>query len=119
MPSDAEWETLINFLGGEYIAGAKLKEIGNTHWSAENINATNSSGFTALPGGKYYVDMYSGQENDFVGMGLQAFFWTTTEHTVEWDHDFARIYYLYDDEDEVNSYSHSKKHGLSVRCLKD
>ncbi|MBK8484992.1 MAG: fibrobacter succinogenes major paralogous domain-containing protein [Saprospiraceae bacterium] len=51
IPSYDEWLTLANCLGGETIAGDALKETGTRHWNAPNAGATNSSGFTALPGG--------------------------------------------------------------------
>lgn len=50
VPDNDEWFTLISFLGGEYLAGLKLKEAGTDHWIGINIG-TNESGFTALPGG--------------------------------------------------------------------
>jgi len=49
--SDAEWQTLSIFLGGDAIAGGKMKETGTTHWYSPNTGATNESGFSALPGG--------------------------------------------------------------------
>jgi len=52
VPTDAEWTTLTDYLGGEDIAGAKLKETGITHWNRPNeLETTNETGFTALPGG--------------------------------------------------------------------
>ncbi len=51
IPNDAEWTTLINFLGGENVAGGKVKESGTAHWASPNTGATNETGFTGLPGG--------------------------------------------------------------------
>jgi len=67
VPTDAEWTTLTDFLGGEEIAGGKLKEAGTEHWGVPNTDATNESGFTALPGGyrsnggQYYSIEWSGR----------------------------------------------------------
>jgi uncharacterized protein (TIGR02145 family) len=54
VPSNAEWDTLITYLGGEVVAGGKLKEIGLIHWDDPNM-ADNSSGFNALGGGHRIV----------------------------------------------------------------
>jgi len=54
IPSIAEWTTLTNCLGGNAIAGGKMKETGISHWNSPNTDATNSSGFTGLPGGIRY-----------------------------------------------------------------
>jgi uncharacterized protein (TIGR02145 family) len=51
IPSDAEWTTLTTTLGGSAVAGGELKEVGLTHWNSPNTGATNSSGWTGLPGG--------------------------------------------------------------------
>jgi uncharacterized protein (TIGR02145 family) len=51
IPTDAEWTTLTTFLGGESVAGGKMKEAGFAHWYSPNTGATNESGFTGLPGG--------------------------------------------------------------------
>ena len=51
IPTLADFNTLIAFLGGTALAGGPLKEIGLTHWASPNTGATNSTGFTGLPGG--------------------------------------------------------------------
>jgi uncharacterized protein (TIGR02145 family) len=51
VPSDEEWITLRTYLGGEELAGGKMKESGISHWQSPNAGATNQSGFTAIPGG--------------------------------------------------------------------
>ena len=50
IPSDAEWTTLTDYLGGETVAGGKLKETGTAHWTTPNSGATNAFGFKGLPG---------------------------------------------------------------------
>jgi uncharacterized protein (TIGR02145 family) len=52
IPTDADLTILTTFLGGETVAGSKLKETGTTHWSLPNTGATNETGFTALPAGE-------------------------------------------------------------------
>ena len=51
IPTEKEWQILLNYLGGSQIAGGKVKETGTSHWKAPNTGATNETGFTALPGG--------------------------------------------------------------------
>ena len=72
VPTDAEWLTLINFLGGESAAGGKMKSTGTTYWRAPNRGATNESGFTALPGG------VREQNEGFRQIGVNTVFWSAT-----------------------------------------
>jgi uncharacterized protein (TIGR02145 family) len=74
VPTDAEWTALVTFLGGESVAQGKLKEAGTTHWNGPNSDATNESGFTALPGGNRFGD------KGFIGLGDFTHWWTSTEH---------------------------------------
>lgn len=69
-PSMDEWTVLANYLGGADIAGGKMKEAGLEHWIAPNRGATNSSGFTGLPGGA--------RGDDFSSLGDGGVFWSTT-----------------------------------------
>ena len=109
VPSDAEWTTLINYLGGEAIAGGILKEIGLTHWISPNTSATNETGFTALPGGSRDYDGTFGQ------LGSYAHWWSYTVSDISkaWNR-----YLIYNNSAayRVDYYKHS---GFSVRCIKD
>ena len=109
VPSDAEWTTLITYLGGASVAGGKLKETGTTHWESPNTGATNETGFSALPGGTRYDD------RTFGGIGYYGYWWSSTEYGTDdaWGRDV--IYVV----SGINRWSYGKTVGLSVRCLKD
>lgn len=75
VPSDEEWTTLATYLGGASVAGGKLKETDTTHWKSPNTEATNESGFTALPGG------YRNQVGAFFNLVYQGRWWSATEYS--------------------------------------
>ena len=61
LPTDAEWTMLTNYLGGLFVAGGKMKSTSDL-WGSVNVEATNSSGFSGIPGGKRITNGgYSGQ----------------------------------------------------------
>lgn len=108
LPSDTEWTTLTSFLD-EAVAGGKMKETGTDHWLSPNTGATNSSGFTALPGG--YRD-YTGV---FGYLNYWARFWSATAYspTGAW-------YRSLDNYNEyVDRFYDNKTAGNSVRCVKN
>lgn len=107
VPSDGEWTTLINFLGGVSVAGGKMKS--TTLWNSPNTGATNSSGFTGLPGGFRYND------GTFTRIGYFGFWWSSSElHTaVAWDR------YLFYNDGGADRNGSPKDCGFSVRCLRD
>jgi uncharacterized protein (TIGR02145 family) len=109
VPSNAEWTSLTNYLGGSSIAGGKLKETGTTHWNSPNIGATNESGFTALPGGDR-LDF-----GTFFNVGLAGIWWTSTEcdATNVW------YYHLYYGNSEIGYNGYFKALGFSMRCLRN
>jgi uncharacterized protein (TIGR02145 family) len=111
IPSDAEWITLSNCLGGELSAGSKMKEIGTTHWISPNADATNSSGFTALPAG---CNMNNGV---FTYLGSQAFFWSSTEYFSATSK--AKSRYLSSFLHELVNDQVEKYQAYSIRCVKD
>jgi uncharacterized protein (TIGR02145 family) len=108
MPSDAEWDILINYSGGAN-AGDKLKENGTKHWSSPNTGATNETGFTALPSGMRY------NNGTFTEFGSNGNWWSTTEHNLTDADGFGTE----NDYDLAYSFSKSKSNAYAVRCLKD
>jgi uncharacterized protein (TIGR02145 family) len=107
VPYDTEWTTLIDYLGGESIAGGKLKETSTAHWFTPNAGATNESGFNALPGGSNF-------DGGFQGIGDYGFWWS---FTIIANNNMGRS--MYYSAALVYRNSYSKNFGFSVRCLKD
>lgn len=110
VPTDSEWTQLTTYLGGENVAGGKMKETGTIHWTAPNAGATNESGFTGLPGG--YRGYVSGS---FSQVGNFAHWWSTT--TGDSSNAWGRgLFYL----DAIVNHSISiKKNGFCIRCIKN
>ncbi|MCK4699990.1 MAG: fibrobacter succinogenes major paralogous domain-containing protein [Bacteroidales bacterium] len=107
VPTDAEWSTLIDYLGGESVAGGKLKETGTIYWNSPNTGATNETGFKALPGGLRSVAFYD--------IGYYGRWWSATEQ----DAASAWIRVLANGNGIVFSSNNGKSAGFSVRCLRD
>jgi uncharacterized protein (TIGR02145 family) len=109
IPTDAEWTQLTDCLGGEAVAGGKMKSVGTTLWLPHNTDATNSSGFTGLPGG------YRGTNGSFDSIGSNGGWWSSSESVTAgaW---FRGLSYGYGGayRDSAN-----KTVGFSVRCLRD
>ncbi len=107
--SDAEFQTLVDYLGGDAVAGWKMKETGTAHWLPPN-SGTNESGFTALPGG------YRGSNYAVFGdLGNYACFWSSTII----NSNYAWYQSISFDFPEVGHYDSRKFYGFSVRCVKD
>jgi len=110
IPSNNEWQILVDYLGGELIAGGKMKTTGTQHWYSPNEGATNESGFSGHPGGSRFSD------GDFMTtMGNQGWWWATNGMypyaTYAWT--------LQAHTTDVNFDLHSNTFGFSVRCVKN
>lgn len=108
LPTDADWTTLTNFLGGETVAGGKLKEAGLAHWLAPNVGATNESGFTGLPGG------FRESNGNFYEIGGYGSWWTNTVYQTI----FAWYRNFYTINAEVLRNPAQQNTGRAVRCVK-
>jgi uncharacterized protein (TIGR02145 family) len=111
VPSDMEWTTLETCIGFGVGAGGKTKEAGTTHWQAPNEGATNSSGFTGLPGG---YRPHTGSSGGGIPGGL-GIWWSSNESSV------IRAVFRYTTSTSSTLFRNSddKRWGVSVRCLMD
>lgn len=110
IPSDEEWSRLTDFLGGESVAGKKMKS--TDFWAdndGESGNGTNESGFSGLPGGNRRYD------GAFNGVGKDGYWWSSTELGTY----VALNRLLICLSGGVYRLNHSKEFGFSVRCLRD
>ncbi|NOU17000.1 MAG: T9SS type A sorting domain-containing protein [Bacteroidales bacterium] len=111
VPTDDEWAILTTYLGGESVAGGKMKEIGTTHWTTPNTGATNESGFTALPSG--YRNYTNGL---FFELGGDSYYWSSTQK----DASIACNRHLfYGFASCTSSGNYNKQDGFAVRCIKN
>jgi uncharacterized protein (TIGR02145 family) len=113
VPTDEEWGRLTTFLGGEDVAGGKLKETGTIHWKTPNYGATNETGFTALPGGCRWKPF----AND---IGYYGAWWSSTEiydpdPTLQRSMQRSMQY----NGNGISRAPYEKTLGYSVRCLED
>jgi uncharacterized protein (TIGR02145 family) len=110
VPSDIEWTSLSAFLGGDSIAGGKMKERGYMHWRAPNTSADNSSGFSAFPSG------YRTNNGNFFNLGSGQYIWSSSSFDsnsawsryMDYDYGYLKRYHAGD-----------KSNGFSVRCIED
>jgi uncharacterized protein (TIGR02145 family) len=109
VPSLQEWNTLINALGGEMVAGGKLKSTGLDHWSLFNEQATNESGFSCLPGG-----ISSSEANTFF-LGENAYFWTTSVVNAF----VVSGIRMNSTDGSVSEIQNPRTEGMSIRCIED
>jgi len=114
LPSNDEWQTLVNFAGGEKIAGKKLKA--KSGWKSgydnKDCNGTDEYGFAAMPGG-----IGGGGSNGFSSINDFGYWWTNSAS----ENDDSHVYgeYINFNSDDVYHYDYDKSYLFSVRCIKD
>jgi uncharacterized protein (TIGR02145 family) len=107
LPSDGEWEALVTAVGGESIAGTKLKA-DSPLWN-DNGKGTDEFSFSALPGG------YGTSDGSFIGVGDIGNWWSATEVDASYAYRWYMLYY----HAGVYRTSDDKAYFISVRCVKD
>lgn len=96
LPSDDEWNALINYYGGTHYAGQALKEGGHSEFNAKYSGYRDKAG-------------YFGKINE------SAYYWSSTEHP----ENYASFKGIYKSVDNIGTYTYPKTDGFSVRCVKD
>ncbi|MCL2207328.1 MAG: hypothetical protein FWB90_04435 [Fibromonadales bacterium] len=109
IPSDAEWTTLTNYVGGVSDAGSKLKATSGWNAHATYGNGSDAHGFSALPGG------YGNSVVDFYVVGLNGYWWSSTEN----DANGAWLRSMNYNYGNVTGGSNGKTYLFSVRCVQD
>ena len=106
IPSDLEWSLLTEYLGGEEIAGFKMK---STSGWANDGNGNNSSGFNGLPGG------FCNDNGDFRSITEDGYWWSSSENYA------GKAWYrnLHYSNTKVSRNAIYLYNGFSVRCLSD
>jgi uncharacterized protein (TIGR02145 family) len=111
VPHIGNYTILTDYLGGEGVAGGKMKEIGLPHWYTPNAGATNESGFTALAGG------LRDTIGEFHDLGLYGYFWSNTHPYLVFTCAFR--WELHYSDAIIYHYCLDMRYGFSVRCIKD
>jgi len=108
MPTDAEWTVLTTYLGGDWVAGGKMKA--TTLWNVPNTGATNESGFSGLPGGNRNPN-----NGYFYLLGNYGNWWSASESGAEraWGRALANDYA------DVGRNANYKRNGFCLRCVRD
>ena len=107
--TNADWTTLVNYLGSSNVAGGKMKETCSNQWSIPNYGATNESGFSGLP------ISYRADDGSFSSWGDFAEWWTSIRSSAS----NALTRYLYYGDAGVGYSDFHKTFGFPVRCVKD
>ena len=124
VPTNEEWVEMIDFLGGEDVAGGKLKTTGTIGagtgiWMEPNTGATNEAGFNAVPAGYRVYDAEAPGYPDFDNKGGGTVWWTSSLNPIDDANGvsvglsslFGEIY--------PENLQNSKGYGASVRCVRD
>ena len=105
IPTDNDWQILIDYIGGDSVAGGKLKDSGLSHWATPNTGATDDYGFKALASGLRYGDIGA-----FANIESDIYLWATVPHHA------AHLTY---NSVVADIYEYLGNSGFSVRCVRD
>jgi uncharacterized protein (TIGR02145 family) len=108
VPTDAEWTVLSNYLGGDAVAGGKMKSTETQYWQSPNTDASDESGFSGLPGGIR-------GNGGVIPVGTSGHWWSSTEFGTNVAFSNSLYYRI----GNLVRSGNPKTNGFSVRCLRD
>ena len=111
IPTHTERDTLLTYLGGDLVAGGKLKEIGTTYWNSPNTGATNEVGFNGKGSG-----IRGGIGGSFSGFNTGAFYWFSDAYDANNAYYFSMSYSV---ERVWTGWVQPLTSGYSLRPIKD
>ncbi|MFW0716661.1 fibrobacter succinogenes major paralogous domain-containing protein [Pedobacter sp. N23S346] len=109
IPTETDLNELLQFIGSDTIAATLLKEAGNLHWLPSPTTGTNSTGFSARPGG------YRDVNGNFYMRQSNGYYWTT-QGSFEMYHWSSRVFQAFAN---IQRDPVFMKYGFSIRCIKD
>ncbi len=109
IPTEAEFNALVTGLGGDALAGGKLKVTGTSYWLTPNTGATNSSRFTGLGAG------FRAFHGGYAGIGTSGLWWAAGAYGTQSSLAFELSNYLGSSKLNESNWNYA----FSVRCLKD
>jgi len=112
VPTNSEWNILMDYLGGRDFAGGKMKEAGTLHWNEPNTGATNESGFNGRPGG-----VRNHEDGNFHSIRVTAYWWTSTAGEGGFPYSYNK--YLQNVSSSLSTNTYNNEKGYSVRCMQD
>jgi uncharacterized protein (TIGR02145 family) len=113
VPTDNDWSIMTDFLGGEAVAGGKLRDVGESSWNSSSSSNTNPYLFTALPGGQRDSD------GNFTSIGNYGSWWSNTESTQYYFNISSWARSMEGSGSNISRLGTVKGYGLSIRCIKD
>ena len=113
--ADSDWNKLIAYLGGDSIAGSKMRDLDTTFWYSPNIAYNDTAGFAALPCGYRAFDTAVVNAFQYYGLNYKGYWWSTTSLS----NGYASAWHISGDSLGIYHDSLDYRFGLGVRCVKN
>lgn len=110
VPNTSEWDKMIAVLGGDSLAGGKMKDTSTIEWNSPNLSEVNPYNLKVKSTG------YRSEFGSYVNQGKFTFFWSSTSDPD--DKDYGIAYAVYSHTKKIYKQSKSKRIAMSIRCIR-